>query len=203
MTEPCDTLSPTLTSISSISPSSGQGTSIVALSVSSVIKPSSAETESPLETRISIISTSSSSPMSGTSTSMTLLSPEDFFGSEDSFFSSLSSSFDSDAFSSSLSSDLSSFSSDFSSSVSSSSSEESESPAASTIASTSPSLMVSPTFTFSSTILPPEDAGISIDALSLSTVTIPSSCSTVSPLLTRISMTSTSSPPTSGTLSSI
>ena len=63
---PSATRSPTLTSNSATCPSSGHGTSIVALSLSNVITGSSAFSESPGLTRISMISTSLKSPISGT-----------------------------------------------------------------------------------------------------------------------------------------
>jgi len=68
ISEPCDTLSPALTFISFTTPANGDGTSIVALSVSSVIRLSSALTVSPALTSTSMTSTSLKSPMSGTST---------------------------------------------------------------------------------------------------------------------------------------
>src|SRR5439155_14877508 len=71
ITVPSETLSPTLTPISFTTPASGAGTSIVALSDSSVISASSAFTVSPGLTMISITGTSLKSPMSGTRTSAT------------------------------------------------------------------------------------------------------------------------------------
>src|SRR5687768_2155313 len=65
---PSETLSPVDTRIFSTVPASGEGTSIVALSDSSVTSGSSTETSSPSETRISITGTPSKSPMSGTLT---------------------------------------------------------------------------------------------------------------------------------------
>ena len=67
---PSLTLSPTLTSNASTVPPPGAGTSIVALSDSSVINGSSALTASPSFTWISMIGTSLKSPMSGTLTSV-------------------------------------------------------------------------------------------------------------------------------------
>ena len=64
---------------------------------------------------------------------------------------------------------------------------------------TSPSLILSPTLTINADNFPANGAGISIDALSVSTVTIPSSASRSSPTAKQISIISTSSPPTSGT----
>ena len=68
--EPIDTLSPTLTTISVILPAAGDGTSMVALSDSSVTSGCSASTVSPALTRISMTGTSLKSPMSGTVTSI-------------------------------------------------------------------------------------------------------------------------------------
>ena len=64
-TEPIDTLSPTLTTISAILPAAGEGTSMLALSDSSVTIGCSASTVSPAFTRISMTGTSLKSPMSG------------------------------------------------------------------------------------------------------------------------------------------
>jgi hypothetical protein len=68
---PLDTLSPTETFRSWTVPANGAGTSIVALSDSSVTSGSSAATVSPGETSSSMTGTSSKSPMSGTVTSFT------------------------------------------------------------------------------------------------------------------------------------
>ena len=70
---PCETLSPSLTFSSLTTPASGDGTSIVALSDSSVISESSFLTLSPGLTSTSMTGTSLKSPMSGTFTSITLL----------------------------------------------------------------------------------------------------------------------------------
>ena len=70
---PSLTLSPTLTTTSFTVPAEGAGTSIVALSDSSVTSASSAFTASPAFTSTSITGTSLKPPMSGTLTSMTLL----------------------------------------------------------------------------------------------------------------------------------
>ncbi len=67
---PSLTVSPTLTSTSATAPAAGDGTSIVALSDSSVISGSSALTASPGLTCTSMTGTSSKSPMSGTLTSV-------------------------------------------------------------------------------------------------------------------------------------
>ncbi len=64
---------------------------------------------------------------------------------------------------------------------------------------TSPWLQVSPSFKTIFLIVPAFDAGISIDALSVSTTIIESPSLTTSPTATQISMTSTfSAPPKSG-----
>src|SRR5512133_1219340 len=70
-TVPSETLSPTITVIDAIVPDNGAGTSIVALSDSSVTSASSAFTTSPTLTSTSITGTSLKSPMSGTRTSAT------------------------------------------------------------------------------------------------------------------------------------
>ena len=66
-----------------------------------------------------------------------------------------------------------------------------------------PSEILSPTATQISAIDPANGAGISIEALSLSTVIIESSASTLSPTATQISITSTASSPKSGTNTSL
>jgi len=70
---PSLTLSPTLTRIFSTVPDEGAGTSMVALSDSSVSSGSSALIASPSLTRISMIGTSLKSPMSGTLTSIAFI----------------------------------------------------------------------------------------------------------------------------------
>ncbi|MBE5634263.1 hypothetical protein HIN56_06755, partial [Salmonella enterica subsp. enterica serovar Choleraesuis] len=70
--EPVDTLSPVFTLISFTVPANGAGTSIEALSPSTVISDCSASTLSPTLTRISVISTSSV-PMSGTLISIAII----------------------------------------------------------------------------------------------------------------------------------
>src|SRR5690606_21565044 len=68
-TAPSDTVSPTLTFTSLTTPAWEDGTSIVALSDSSVARPWSLATVSPTATSTSITGTSSNPPMSGTFTS--------------------------------------------------------------------------------------------------------------------------------------
>jgi hypothetical protein len=70
--EPSLTLSPTFTLTSFTVPAAGDGTSIVALSDSSVMSESSAFTASPGLTKISMIGMSVKSPISGTLTSIVL-----------------------------------------------------------------------------------------------------------------------------------
>ena len=77
-------------------------------------------------------------------------------------------------------------------------------PSASSVRISEPSLTVSPSLTFSSLTTPACDDGISIEALSLSTVMSDCSALTASPGLTRSSMTATSlKSPMSGTLMSM
>jgi len=76
-TMPSDTLSPIFTVIARTIPAAGDGTSIVALSDSSVTSGSSGSTLSPDFTSTSITGTSRKSPMSGTFTS-TLAMRESF-----------------------------------------------------------------------------------------------------------------------------
>src|SRR5690606_27433224 len=73
-TLPSDTLSPTLTRSSFTRPAADDGISIDALSLSTVTRLCSRPTSSPSDTRTSMTSTSSKSPMSGTRTSITLMS---------------------------------------------------------------------------------------------------------------------------------
>ncbi|KAG1260725.1 hypothetical protein G6F66_014396 [Rhizopus arrhizus] len=76
-----------------------------------------------------------------------------------------------------------------------------DSPPASTSSTTAPSATLSPTFTAMDFTTPPCDAGISIEALSDSTVIRLCSALIVSPTATSTSMTSTSlKSPMSGTL---
>src|SRR5215210_3055744 len=70
MSEPSETVSPVLTFSSSTTPPNGSGTSMVALSDSSVTSGSSWATVSPGPTITSMIGTSVKSPMSGTTTSL-------------------------------------------------------------------------------------------------------------------------------------
>src|SRR5207249_11003882 len=74
-TVPSLTLSPSLTFISFTTPAEGDGTSMVALSDSSVTSGSSAFTVSPGFTKTSMIGTSLKSPMSGTLTSIARAAP--------------------------------------------------------------------------------------------------------------------------------
>ena len=70
MTSPSDTRPPFRTARPTTLPACGDGTSMEALSVSSVMSGSSAATSSPSFTSTSMISTSVKSPMSGTRTSI-------------------------------------------------------------------------------------------------------------------------------------
>ena len=183
---PCFTLSPVEMYTSLTVPAWLEGTSMVALSVSKVIKPSSCSITSPTDTSTSITSTSPSSPMSGTATSTIALAvvTADVVGVA------------SGAGTSTTGTGVTG------TGAAGATSEESAvalAPVALISPITSPSLILSPTFTDKLASSPAKGAGISIDALSVSTVTIPSSASSVSPTAKQISMISTSSPPTSGT----
>ena len=179
--DPSDTLSPTFTNTDSIVPATTAGTSIAALSVSSVTSESSTSTLSPAEIYTSMTSTSSKSPRSGT-TSVCL--PADFGGASSSEANTVVSPVIGAAIAAVISM------------VSPTSIVK--------VPITSPVDTVSPTLTASDPTTPFSGDGISIDALSVSTVIKPSSRSTVSPLLTSTSMTSTfSKSPRSGITMSI
>src|SRR5262245_43215081 len=172
ITAPCDTLSPTLTFSSSTTPPSGAGTSIVALSDSSVTSGSSGFTLSPGLTSTSMTGTSLKSPMSGTRTSATPAGALAAAGGA-------------------------------CTDGTGGGSAAGGAPPPSSSRMTLPSLTLSPTLTFSCLTVPAAGAGTSIVALSDSRVTSGSSGLTLSPALTRISMTGTSlKSPISGTLTS-
>ena len=172
---PSDTLSPSLTLMAFTTPASGAGTSIVALSDSSVISASSAFTASPGLTMISITGTSLKSPMSGTRTSATPVAAlvgaggaaTEVFG------------------------------------VSAEAAACTVAPASSNRI-TVPSLTLSPSLTLRSLTVPAAGAGTSIVALSDSNVISESSALTRSPGLTITSMIGTSlKSPMSGTFTSV
>src|SRR5882762_4804782 len=83
MTDPWETLSPTLTRSSLTTPASEEGISIVALSDSSVMREASLATRSPGFTRTSMTSMSLKSPMSGTFTSIICATPSSQKGAAD------------------------------------------------------------------------------------------------------------------------
>ena len=167
--EPVFTLSPVAILISLTVPAIGAGTSIDALSPSTLNKDCSSSTVSPTATMISVTSTSSS-PISGTVTSCVAEAAGAAAGAG-------------------------------ASSLASAGAAACSSP--SKIMISEPVVTVSPSATLISLTVPACAAGTSIDALSPSTVNNDWSTSTLSPTLTRISVTSTSSPPISGTLISI
>ena len=70
ITVPVDIVSPAATVSALMTPFSGDGISMEALSVSTIIRPSSRSTVSPTPTSTSITSTSSKSPRSGTTMSI-------------------------------------------------------------------------------------------------------------------------------------
>src|SRR5690348_8058431 len=83
MTLPWETLSPTLTRSSLMTPASDDGISIVALSDSSVIREASFATRSPGLTSTSMTSTSLKPPMSGTFTAIICATPASQEGAAD------------------------------------------------------------------------------------------------------------------------
>ena len=165
--EPVDTLSPVLILISLTVPANGAGTSIEALSPSTVISDCSAATLSPTFTITSVTSTSSP-PMSGTLTSFT---PPAAAGAA-------------------------------AGAGAASAFAGAAAPATSKIMIREPVDTLSPVLILISLTVPANGAGTSIEALSPSTVISDCSAATVSPTFTRISVTSTSSPPMSGTFTS-
>ncbi len=168
------TLSPVAILISLTVPANGAGTSIEALSPSTVRIDCSASTLSPTLTMISVTSTSSP-PISGTLTSFAVLAAgaaAGAAGAASSFFSSAAAG-------------------------------AAAPPSASKIMISLPVSTLSPVATLISLTTPACGEGTSIEALSPSTTSSDCSTSTVSPTLTRISVTSTSSEPMSGTLISI
>ncbi len=168
--EPVDTLSPVLILISLTVPANGAGTSIEALSPSTVISDCSAATLSPTFTITSVTSTSSP-PMSGTLTSFTppaAAGAAAGAGAASAFAGAAAPS----------------------------------APATSKIMIREPVDTLSPVLILISLTVPANGAGTSIEALSPSTVISDCSAATVSPTFTRISVTSTSSPPMSGTFTS-
>ena len=184
-TEPCDTLSPSLTLISLITPPCDAGISIDALSLSTVIKLCSGLTVSPGLMKTSITATSLKSPMSGTRSSITPPPPAG-------------------AASGAGTGAAAAATCGICVCTGVGALGGAAAPlAASSNSSGDPSLILSPSATFSSLTTPSALDGISIDALSLSTVIRLCSALTVSPGLTSNSMTATSlKSPMSGTRTS-
>ena len=180
-TDPCDILSPTLTRTDSIVPATSAGTSIDALSVSSVTSGSSIATLSPAAMCISITSTTSKSPKSGTTSDCL---PPDFFGASPSGVTMVSLDINGGTTAGAI---------------------NAVSPTSIVIVPiTSPVEIVSPTATVNVSITPFSGEGMSSDALSVSTMIKPSSRSTVSPAATSTSITSMfSKSPRSGITMSI
>jgi hypothetical protein len=194
-TLPCETLSPTLTRRSLTTPAALDGISIDALSLSTVIRLCSSATVSPGLTRTSMTATSLKSPMSGTTTST--LSPPPVACARGPGTGGV------DAADGAA---LAAFAGDAAGAVGAADGGGAAAPAAPSASRTSsgdPSLTLSPTLTFISWTTPAALDGISIEALSLSTVISDCSASTRSPGLTSTSMISTSlKSPMSGTLTS-
>ncbi|KFJ70657.1 pyruvate dehydrogenase complex dihydrolipoamide acetyltransferase domain protein [Bordetella bronchiseptica] len=182
MTVPIATLSPTLTLSDCTTPPAEAGISIEALSDSTVIRLCSALMVSPSATSTSMTSTSLKSPISGTLTSIGPAAAG-------------ASAWGASAFAASA------LGASAASGACSALGAAAASPAASTSRMTVPSAILSPTLTLTDFTTPAAEAGISIDALSDSTVIRLCSALIVSPADTSTSMTSTSlKSPMSGTL---
>ncbi|CFP46125.1 Uncharacterised protein [Bordetella pertussis] len=189
MTVPIATLSPTLTLSDCTTPPAEAGISIEALSDSTVIRLCSALMVSPSATSTSMTSTSLKSPISGTLTS---IGPAAAGASAWAACAWGASAFAASALGVSAA---------CSALGASALGAAAASPAASTSRMTVPSAILSPTFTLTDFTTPAAEAGISIDALSDSTVIRLCSALIVSPADTSTSMTSTSlKSPMSGTL---
>ena len=183
-TEPLETLSPTFTATDLTTPAWEDGISIEALSLSTVIRLCSTLIVSPALTITSITATSSKSPMSGTTTSTV---PPPAAGAA------------AGAATGAGAGDAAAAAG----AATGAGAGAAAPPSASSTTSSAPSLILSPSLTFSSLTTPACDDGISIDALSDSTVTRLCSAATLSPGLTSSSMISTSlKSPMSGTFTS-
>ena len=179
-------MSPIATFSDLTTPACDDGISIDALSDSTVIRLCSTATVSPGLTSSSITATWSKSPMSGTSTSTGPALAAAAAGAAGA-----------GAGAAAAAAVAAAGAAAFAAGVAAPAS------AASGSSSSEPSEILSPSLTRSSLTTPACDDGISIDALSLSTVTSDCSAFTVSPGLTSISMTSTSlKSPMSGTFTS-
>jgi hypothetical protein len=185
---PFDTLSPTFTFSAFTTPACDDGISIDALSLSTVIRLCSTFTVSPTFTSSSMTATSSKSPMSGTTISTLPVCPE--AGASTGSARAGAGAAAAAAAGTGAAAGVGAVTG-------------AAAPAASSTSTSVPSDTLSPSLTFSSFTTPACDDGISIDALSLSTVNSDCSAFTVSPGFTRTSMTSTSlKSPMSGTLTS-
>ena len=194
MTLPSLTLSPTLTFNSLTVPADGAGTSIVALSDSSVTSGSSGFTASPGLTKTSMTGTSLKSPMSGTLTGTSPPGPAAAEGFGGGAAGSLVVACAA-AGAASVPAGRGALAAGAAFPLPS---------ADSSVRIALPSLTLSPTLTLRSLTVPALGAGTSMVALSDSSVTSESSAFTASPGLTKTSMTGTSlKSPMSGTLTSI
>src|SRR5690242_5594793 len=186
---PSATSSPTLSLISLTTPANGAGTSIVALSDSSVTRLWSLLTLSPTFTRISITGTLSKPPMSGTRASRTPAGPAaGAAAGAGALFAGASA--------------LAAAGAEAGAGAGAGAGATAA-PSASIIAITVPSATSSPSATLISFTTPANGAGTSIVALSDSSVIRLCSFSTRSPTLIKISITGTLSPPISGTRASL
>ena len=204
MTLPSLTLSPTLTFNSFTVPADGAGTSIVALSDSSVTSGSSGFTASPGLTKTSMTGTSLKSPMSGTLTGTVPAGPAAAgagcsFGLASCVAAGRAASLGLVACAAAAAASVPAGRDALAAGAAC------PPPSAdSSVRIALPSLTLSPTLTLRSLTVPALGAGTSMVALSDSSVTSESSAFTASPGLTKTSMTGTSlKSPMSGTLTSI
>ncbi len=184
MIEPLETRSPTATFSALMTPACDDGISIDALSLSTVIRLCSAATVSPTLTSSSMTPTSAKSPMSGTAMSTR---PPEAAG----------------AAAAGAGAGAAAAGAGAGAAAAAGAGAGAAAAPVSSISSSVPSLILSPRATFSSLTTPACEDGISMDALSLSTVTRLCSARTVSPGLTSSSMIWTSlKSPMSGTFTS-
>src|SRR6201996_590272 len=186
MTSPSDNSSPSLTFNSFTTPPNGAGTSIVALSDSSVIRPWSLATVSPTLTSTSITGTPVL-PISGTLASRTALPPAAGAGAGALLAGSAA---------------LATAGAGAEAGAAACGAGAAAASSASMMAITVPSDTSSPTFSFTSLTVPANGAGTSIVALSDSSVIRLCSLATLSPGLIITSITGTSAWPISGTRAS-
>ena len=187
-----ETFAPTSTSTAVTVPARGDGISIDALSLSTVIRLCSAATTSPGLTSTSITSTSAKSPMSGTAISSSVPASPCARGVDADAPAGRSPPAATATRGVASAPDAGADAGAGAAVGSGAGRASSASPAVSSSSKALPSDIRSPSFTRISRTTPADGDGISIDALSLSTVTRLCSARMACPTPTRISMTSTS-----------